>query len=82
MANQDQIHRPLFPMNSYDECHYQYWDLHVESHRVPHSGGGTLPHPAIFFEPPPPIKTNAPLWGTHPLKNEAPHLKNKPPIET
>ena len=45
--------------------------------------GGHSPHPAIFFEPPPPrIKTDAPLWGTHPLKNEAPHLKNKPPIET
>ena len=46
--------------------------------RVSHSGGAT-PHPTIFFNPPPPIKTDA-RHGVHPpFKNEAPHLKNKHP---
>ena len=52
--------------------------------RVSHSGGmgGTPPHLTIFFELlPPPTKTNAPHRHP-PLKNEAPHLKNKPPIKT
>ena len=44
--------------------------------RVFHSGrghGGAPPHLTIYFEPLPP-KSMPP-----PLKNEAPHLKNKPP---
>ena len=48
-----------------------------------HSGGmGSSPHLTIFFEPPPPTKTNAPPWTPPTLKNEGPHLKNKPLIET
>ena len=43
--------------------------------------GGRPPHPTTFFEPPPPIKSNAPPMGSPLLKNEAPHpnLKTTPP---
>ena len=41
---------------------------------------GVPPQPAIFFETPTPIKTDAP-HGALPLqlKMKPPHLKNKPP---
>ena len=67
------------------------FDCEVILFRVSHSGaiGGT-PHLTIFFETPPPTKTDAPPWAplptppthTHTLKNKAPHLSSKPSIET
>ena len=49
-------------------------------------GHGSTPHPTNFFwtlPPPSPIKTDAlPHEMPPPLKNEAPHLKNKLSIET
>ena len=67
------------------------FDYEMILFRVSHSGGGgggswghplPPPHLTIFFELlPPPTRMDAP-HGHPPLKNEAPHLKNKPPNKT
>ena len=50
--------------------------------RVSHSGGtwggGTPPHPTIFFLKPPPIKTDAPHGASPPIKNEVPPSEKQP----
>ena len=45
-------------------------------------GGEGHPPPILqFFPKPRPIKTDPP-WATLSLKNEAPHLKTNPPLES
>ena len=54
-------------------------DLRV-SHSGGHRGGGTPSHSTIFFQKTP-SKPMPSHWAHPQLKNEDPHLKNKPPLK-
>ena len=60
--------------------------LPIYIYRVSHSRegirGARPPH-TVFFETPPPIKTDGPRWAHPHLKMKPPYLKNNPlPIQT